>query len=204
VPVMILEVDTQRKRIRLSAKKAVEKQARREVDAFLKDQEDLRNKLRIPTDALEAAMAEAEQVKEEQPPTPQPVVEATPHVPPIMQAPEVKEPEPEKPAVEEVVAATGLDEAPPESATPSPEGVYAMPDDPGLIETPVEAPASGTSPVSPDEASSELKEESDDDRELISGEEFDDTGKPDLGPSVNHRGEGEEIDLIEGHELDDK
>ena len=47
-------------------------------------------------------------------------------------------------------------------------------------------------------------EDIDDDKELISGEEFNDTGQPDLSSLGNMREENEEIDLVEGTELDDK
>ncbi len=206
VPVMILEVDTQRKRIRLSAKKAVEKQARREVDAFLKDQEDIRNTLRIPTEALEAALAAPEAAPETTPEEPAPETEAAP--PAVTEILIVEETaptaEPESPKVEEPVSSMGLDEAPPETAGPEPEPDSATPEPEAVAEEPaVEAPEETPGLDAADDPPA-ASTESDDDRELISGEEFDDTGQPDLGPSISTRHESEEIDLIEGNELDDK
>ena len=210
VPVMILEIDTKRKRIRLSAKKAVEKQARREVDAYLKQQEDIRNIPHISTEATEALRAVVSQ-----PPSPveEPVIKPTPSE--VFASPEpaveqFKESPPEveaAPAVEE-----GVSE--PQVVAPRPDveiASYAVDEAPEDIpvKDPDEVLVNDPLPTTPEPAAAGISTAfdggiDDEERDLISGEEYDDTGQPDLPSNPNSRGEGDEIDLIEGSELEDK
>jgi ribosomal protein S1 len=227
VPVMILEIDTKRKRIRLSAKKAVEKQARSEVDAFLKDQEDITNKLRIPDEGLDVELAEPEPEKPpepEIPPAPEEPAEAeepaevaeapAPQVeaeaePPTPEAPtEVAEAvTTSEPKVEEEPEVPGLDEAPDDTPPEKPvEPPVKTPTEPVAEKPPVEEPEPGeeTKPAEEPPVETPPSIDADDDKELISGEEFDDTGKPDLSSDMNACSEADEIELVEGDDLEEK
>ena len=198
VPVMILEIDTKRKRIRLSAKKAVEKQARREVDAFLKQQEDIRNIPHISSHATEALKAALGQ-------PPAPADEPVPYKPPT-EVMAITEPPTVYSEAEVVIV---IEEVPPgcepgECPAQTQLSPYA------IDEAPDEVPEKDQGEPLVDDAPSSCPSTSyssgldDEDRELISGEEYDDTGQPDLSSNPNARGEGDEIDLVEGCDLEDK
>ncbi len=185
VTVMILEIDKVRRRIRLSVKRAVEREARREVDAYLKQQEDIRNTLRIPADGFMLPESALDEEKVEEP------VKVEAEAP----APEVIAEEP--PAVEE---------EPVVEAAPEPEPVIALEPEPApaetepaiepVVELAVEEPAAGELPEQG--ASSE-------DMDLISGDELEDaTLGRELPPRTNVRGTNDDIDLVEGSELDEK
>jgi len=210
VPVMILEIDTKRKRIRLSAKKAVEKQARREVDAYLKQQEDIRNIPHISTEATEALKAAVSQ-----PPSPveEPVIKPTPTE--VFASPEPAV-EQFKESLPEVEAAPAVEEgvSEPQVVAPRPDveiASYAIDEAPDDIpaKDPDEVLVDDALPTTPEPAAAAISTAfdggiDDEERDLISGEEYDDTGQPDLPSNPNSRGEGDEIDLIEGSELEDK